>query len=84
MRKPGRVLYSDKAVMATVSPSSLPAVKRACIRHRIRKHSTSAIDDIIFIHANAKDATTRDHMKRAAKRLAVEMSSVKKSGSGKF
>ena len=84
MRKPGRVLYSDKAVMATVSPSSLPAVKRACIRHRIRKHSTSAIDDIIFIHANAKDATTRDHMKREAKRLAVEMSSVKKSGSGKF
>ena len=75
MRKPGRVLYSDKAVRATTSPSSLSAARRAAIRYRIRKCTTSAIDDMAFIHANAKDATTRRHMEQEVERLAMAVRS---------
>ena len=75
MRKPGRVLYSDKAVRATTSPSSLSAAQRAAIQYRIRKCATSAIDDMAFICANAKDATTKRHVEHEAGRLAMAVRS---------
>lgn len=68
MRKPGRVLFSGRAIRAIIAPSTLPAQKRAWIRHAIRKAVTSAIDDMIYIHEKA-DGTTRRHVEKEARRL---------------
>ena len=72
MRKPGRVLYSRKAVRAVTFPLSFSAERRACIRHRVRKAATSAVDDMIYVHEKA-DATTRLHVEREIGRIAREI-----------
>ena len=75
MRKPGRVLFSPKAVRAVMFPLSFSAERRASLRYRIRKSTTPAVDDMAFIHANAKDATTRRHMEQEVERLAMAVRS---------
>ena len=69
MRKPGRVLYSSKAIRAILFPLSFAAARRASIRYRIRKLTTSAIDDMVFILEHG-DATTRRHVEREVGRIA--------------
>ena len=69
MRKPGRVLYSRKAVRAILFPLSFAAARRASIRYRIRKLTTSAIDDMVFILEHG-DATTKRHVEDEVRRIA--------------
>ena len=71
VRKPGRVLFSPKAIRVITFPASFSAERRAGLRYKIRKSATSAVDDMAFIHANAKDATTRLHVEREVERLAM-------------
>ena len=78
MRKPGRVLFSPKAIMAILFPLSFSAARRASIRYKIQKSITSAVDDMIYIHEKT-DPKTVLHVEREAERLATGMSSVKKS-----
>ena len=75
MRKPGRVLFSPKAIRVITFPVSFSAERRAGLRYKIRKSATSAVDDMAFIHANAKDATTRRHVEREVERLAMAVRS---------
>ena len=75
MRKPGRVLFSPKAIRVITFPASFSAERRAGLRYKIRKSATSAVDDMAFIHANAKDATTRLHVEREVERLAMAVRS---------
>ena len=75
MRKPGRVLFSPKAIRVITFPASFSAERRAGLRYKIRKSATSAVDDMAFIHANAKDATTRRHMEQEVERLAMAVRS---------
>ena len=69
MRKPGRVLFSPKAIKAILFPLSFSAERRASLRYKIRKSATSAIDDMIFILEHA-DATTRRHVEKEVGRIA--------------
>ena len=69
MRKPGRVLFSPKAIGAILFPLSFSAERRACLRYKIRKSATSAIDDMVFILEHG-DATTRRHVEREVGRIA--------------
>ena len=69
MRKPGRVLFSPKAIRAILFPLSFSAERRAGLRYKIRKSATSAIDDMVFILEHG-DATTRRHVEREVGRIA--------------
>ena len=72
MRKPGRVLFSPKAVRAILFPLSFSAARRASIRYKIRKAATSAVDDMMYIHEKA-DPKTRLHVEREIQRIAREL-----------
>ena len=72
MRKPGRVLFSPKAVRAILFPLSFSAERRASIRYKIRKAATSAVDDMMYIHEKA-DPKTRRHVEQEIGRIAREI-----------
>ena len=69
MRKPGRVLFSPKAIRAILFPLSFSAERRASLRYKIRKSATSAVEDMIFILEHG-DATTRRHVGLEVGRIA--------------
>ena len=72
MRKPGRVLFSPKAVRVLTLPLSFSVGRRASMRYEIRKAATSAVDDMMYIHEKA-DPRTRRHVEREIGRIAREI-----------
>ena len=72
MRKPGRVLFSPKAVRVLTLPLSFSVGRRASMRYEIRKAATSAVNDLMYIHEKA-DPKTRLHVEREIQRIAREI-----------